>query len=433
MARVLVIEDDAGIRANILDLLEAEGYEAVGAEDGRAGIAKALADPPALVVCDIAMPFASGYEVLRALRQHDATRPVPFVFLTAKADRDDVRLGMNLGADDYITKPFTRVELLDAVRARLERASARGASPAQRIASAPAEEAPVIVLDERMRSIYDVARRAAAGPISILVLGETGVGKDVLAREIHRASPRASGPFVALNCAALSETLLESEIGDIPMTTQVKLLRVLEERKVRRVGARAPIPIDVRFVSATHKDIEEDAARGAFRADLLFRLNGLTLHVPPLRERSAEILPLAEAMLAATSRALGRATPRLADEVVEALFEHEWPGNVRELRHAMERAALLASGERVTLEHLPAKIAASLGETGASRELRAEVGDLPRARDAVVAEVERRRIEDALARSGGNQTHAAALLGISRRTLVSRLSEYEFPRPRKRS
>jgi two-component system, NtrC family, response regulator AtoC len=485
MTRILVIEDDLGIRSNILDLLEAEGFDPVGAADGSAGVVEALAKPPDLVLCDITMPLLDGYGVLKALAEHPATAAIPFVFLTAKADRCEIRYGMNLGADDYVTKPFTRQDLLETVRARLDRSRVRAArSPSEappedpgREGSRPLPPPPrVVVLDPTMKALYAEARLAARGPISVLLLGETGVGKEMLALEIHRTSPRASGPFVALNCASLADSLLESElfgheknsftgathakpglletagggtvlldeIGDIPLATQVKLLRVIEERKVTRVGGRVAIPIDVRFVSATHRDLEGEAQRGGFRQDLLFRLNGVTLEIPPLRERKAELEVLASVFLEGAAHALGRPTPRIAPAALGALLAYEWPGNVRELRHAMERAALMCAGEEVALEHLPprvaavggrgpARVASTLASSSAVAPSGAHAsGDLREERRVAVEDIERRQIEDALARCGGNQTAAAALLGISRRTLVARLAQYDFPRPRKR-
>ncbi len=485
MTRILVIEDDAGIRSNILELLEAEEFEAVGAADGAAGVAEALARAPDLVLCDITMPVLDGYGVLKALSEHDATASVPFVFLSARAERAEIRLGMNLGADDYVTKPYARSDLLEAIRARLERARVRQSQvperpSSERQARPSRAERPTraIVLEPRMQAVYDEARRAALGPISILILGETGVGKEVLAHEIHRVSPRARGPFVALNCAALSETLLESElfghekgaftgaaqakrgllesadggtvfldeVGDLPLSTQVKLLRVLEERRVMRVGGRTPTPVDMRVISATNRDIERDAQRGTFRADLLFRLNGATLTIPPLRERRVEIESLARVFLAAAATELDRPAPRLGPDALARLLTHDWPGNIRELRNAVERAVLMCGGDEIRAEHLPSRLAAGgaavalapgrgLAPTTPAGHAPMPEGSPTEAREerrVAVEDVERRQIEDALARCGGNQTQAASMLGISRRTLVSRLSQYAFPRPRRR-
>jgi two-component system sensor histidine kinase/response regulator len=209
--RVLIIEDDSLIRENLIELLTEEGFDASGAENGRVGLDLALKDPPAIVLCDVRMPELDGYGVLEAIRENPATRGLPFIFLSAKADRADVRAGMNLGADDYVTKPFTRAELLEAVRARLARIES--ARPAEAATPAKvAQAASIVVEDPVMQGVYQLAAKAAQALISVLVLGETGVGKEVLAQTIHKLSQRREGPCLALNCAAISESLLEGEL-----------------------------------------------------------------------------------------------------------------------------------------------------------------------------------------------------------------------------
>jgi DNA-binding NtrC family response regulator len=345
-----------------------------------------------------------------------------------------------------------------------------------RRAPLPADGAPgeddgegPVVLDPAMQALHDEAARIAAAPISVLLLGETGVGKEVLARTIHQRSGRARGPFLALNCAALSESLLESElfghekgaftgateqrpglfeaaargtvfldeVGELPMSVQVKLLRVLEDRTVLRVGGRSPRPIDVRFVSATNRDLEAEVARGAFRQDLFFRLNGTSLLIPPLRRRAAEIGQLARRFLAGACRQLDRpGVPTISPEALAALTRYPWPGNIRELRNVIERAAVLSVVDVLLPEHLPAKILAAPGAPAAP----AQAAKAPavaetkpeKLRDEVWA-LERQRILEALEKCAGNQTQAAALLGIPRRTLIVRIEEYGLPRPRKRA
>ena len=477
-SRVLVVEDDPVIRANVLELLTEEGYEVISAQDGADGIALAKARIPDLVVCDITLPKLDGYAVLRAIREDPAIASTPFVFLTAKGERSDIRTGMNLGADDYLSKPFTAKELLDAVYIRMRRVSellARGrAALEQDTGVAPSVLSPaflqsdgVVVLAPNMVLLYEQVARAAASPINVLVLGETGVGKEVLARAVHNLSTRKSGPFVALNCAALTESLLQSElfghekgaftgalqaraglletaaggtvfldeIGELPLSIQTKLLRALEDRKVLRVGARAEREIDVRFVAATNRDIEAEAEAGTFREDLFYRLNGISFTIPPLRDRPAEIAALSRMFLARYNGELGRkAALNLSDEVVRLLESYPWPGNVRELRNAIERGAVLCSGDVLRPEHLPARIVSGgLGRQSSTppglESTREDI--LARARNELQG-VERQRILDALEQTGGNQTRAAEALGISRRTLVYRLSELGVPRPRKR-
>jgi DNA-binding NtrC family response regulator len=460
--RVLVIEDDENIRSNVLEMLDAEGFVGEGAPDGRAGIEALQADPPDLILCDVMLPEMDGYAVLSVVREHPLLQDLPFVFLSARADRSDVRRGMQLGADDYVTKPFSLTELAEVIRTRLRRRDEMRSRPTPtpaRPRRAPRPPATVVIGDPITRALHAQAERVAQSTLSVLLLGETGSGKEVLAQSIHRASPRADGPFIALNCAALTESLLESElfghekgaftgalqarpglfeaaaggtlfldeIGDMPLSTQVKLLRVLEDRHVVRVGGRTPIAVDARFIAATHRDLEDEAERGAFRQDLYFRLAGITLDVPPLRARTGEIAELAQLFARRAGADLGRSpTPTLAPETLALLLRHRWPGNVRELRNVIERAVVLATGPSLLPEHLPTKLRA----TAHSVPPPAEAPREQLKRD--MAAIEKQHISDALDRAGGNQTLAAELLGISRRTLVSRVSEYDLRRPRKR-
>jgi transcriptional regulator with PAS, ATPase and Fis domain len=319
------------------------------------------------------------------------------------------------------------------------------------------------VANDGMARLERLVDRIAAGNISVLVLGETGVGKEVMAETIHRRSARAGRPFLRLNCAALTETLVENElfgheksaftgahapkpgllesaqggtifldeVGELPPALQVKLLRVLEERQVLRVGGLKARPIDVRFISATNRDLELEMSSGRFRRDLYFRLDGISLVIPPLRERIAEIEPLARRFVAESARQQGRVEPRLSPDVLAYLRRYAWPGNIRELRNMMERAVLLCAGDVIGVEHVPIErigivpattpqAASDLQQTSAG--LRREIGTL-----------ERRRISDALVACAGNQSHAAKLLGISRGTLVARLEAYGLPRPRRRT
>ena len=466
MKRVLVIDDDPGILDNVLELLEAEGFDGVGAHDGKSGVAKALSRTPDLIVCDIGMPVMDGYAVLESIRDYPQTATVPFIFLTARASRADIRQGMNLGADDYLTKPFARRELLEAVRSRLDRHAALTGEPdaAPDPSGAPTSASGPIVESAALRAVYAEAVAAARSDLSVLLLGETGVGKDVLAHAVHRASRRAAEPFVPLNCAALSDSLLESElfghekgaftgatsrreglfeaadggtvfldeIGDLPSATQVTLLRVLEDRRVRRVGGRSYLDIDVRFVSATNKDLQAESAAGRFRMDLFYRIGAVVLTVPPLRERLADIAPLVQRFGDGMRKRMGWAGPVVVEpEALDTLVAAAWPGNVRELRNVVERAVALSGGDAVASSHLPAPLrGGGVAPMGSPAEAARSGGLIEDAR-AHQRELEKRRIQEALDAHGGNQTRTARALGISRRTLINRLDEFGLPRPRK--
>ncbi|MCA9654963.1 MAG: sigma 54-interacting transcriptional regulator [Myxococcales bacterium] len=316
----------------------------------------------------------------------------------------------------------------------------------------------IVVQDRAMTSLYQLAERVAKSTINVLLLGETGVGKDVMARKIHAMSPRADKPFLPLNCGALTEQLLESElfghekgaftgaveskqglleaanegtvfldeVGELPMTVQVKLLRVLEERAVRRVGGLRSKPFDIRFVAATNRDLNKAIQEGSFRSDLFYRLNGISLVIPPLRQRVGEIKGLTQRFVEEASKRAGRSEPpSVSPEAMSWLEGYHWPGNIRELQNSIERAVLLCAGDVITLEHLP--VGQGMTPTGA-------MGPTP-TEPALAADdedPERRRILEALEQCAGNQTRAAKLLGISRNTLLARLDQYDIPRPRKR-
>jgi DNA-binding NtrC family response regulator len=317
---------------------------------------------------------------------------------------------------------------------------------------------------EAMRRVHELAERAAAGTINVLITGETGVGKELLAETVHRASPRRGGPYVCLNCAALSETLLESElfghergaftgavqakpglletaargtlfldeVGELPLSTQAKLLRVIETREVMRVGAIKARAIDVRFLAATNRVLEDEVARGAFRQDLYYRLNGISLLIPPLRARVDEIEPLARSFVENAAKVSDRPVPKLAPASLKLLLSYPWPGNIRELRNTIERALLLSNGDSITPEDLPLE---KMRGTPVSMERVPEAA--PRAAQSFAVPVlddesrlDYERIVESLSLCSGNQTRAAKLLGMSRRTFCARLKAYNIPRPR---
>jgi DNA-binding NtrC family response regulator len=386
----------------------------------------------------------------------------------AKADRLSGDLEDSLGAEVSVAiYPADGRDAGALVAHASERA--RGASP-----GGPA----IVVENSAMQQIHRLIERIAPSDISVLILGETGVGKEVIAEAVHTRSSRHEGPLLRLNCAALSESLLESElfghekgafsgadrtkvgllesasrgtvfldeIGELPMSMQVKLLRVLEERRVRRVGGLESIPVDIRLVSATNRDLEAEIDRGRFRMDLYYRLNGIAIVIPPLRERMEEIIPLARSFIEKVGAPLGRSAPVLSDEAIAMLLAYGWPGNIRELKNVMERAVLLAD-DRITKAHLPADKMSGALRYEAQRELTrvpprrgasslVAPAPIPPTADGdglrtEIEELEKRRIVEALERCGGVQTKAAKMLGMSRGTFLARLDAYGIPRPRK--
>jgi transcriptional regulator with PAS, ATPase and Fis domain len=337
----------------------------------------------------------------------------------------------------------------------------------------------VVPVDRTMQDLYSLAARVAPGTIAVLILGETGVGKEVLAEKVHLLSPRAERPYLRLNCAALSETLLESElfghergaftgavvakpglletadggsvfldeVGELPLSTQVKLLRVIEDRTVLRVGGLKPRRIDVRFIAATNRELDAEVARGAFRQDLFFRLNGATLVIPPLRERLGEVPELVESFRRQAASQLGHATvPGISAEALATLQQYSWPGNIRELRNVIERAVLLCGAGPILPSHLPLEkmrvtfsmvSPAALPPPAPRPSAPPDPSEVPtpallRRGAQLTPEAERAQIEEALLACGGNQTRAAQRLGIGRRTLINRLEEFGLVRPRKR-
>jgi two-component system, NtrC family, response regulator AtoC len=345
-----------------------------------------------------------------------------------------VRIGMAIHPDDGVSADA----LIGVVTAQLE-----GEAP---------HDADTILVDPTMKDLHRIVDRVALGSISILLLGETGVGKEVIAEAIHHRSPRAGAPFVRLNCAALSEALVESElfghekgaftgadqakvglmetasggtlfldeVGELPLATQAKLLRAIEQREILRVGGIKPRAIDARLVSATNRDLEGEVRAGRFRSDLYYRLNGVTLVVPPLRQRPAEIEPLARLFLARCARQLAIEAPEIGAAAIALLARYAWPGNIRELKNVVERALLLSSGEAIEPLHLPFEKMNTAWPAPERSEARDE-------------DPRRAEIVEALEKCAGNQTRAAELLGISRQTLVKWLDKYNFPRPQKGS
>jgi len=442
---VLVIDDEPGLRQSLGLLLSDAGYAITAESDGKRGLARALAEPFDLVLCDVRMPEMDGLAFLRAFRQQGGQSLV--IVMSAYGGEDAALAAMQEGAYDYIPKPFRPDEVVLTLRKAEERERLRRevAGLRAQLASAPGERA-IVAASPAMRDALELVARVAEHRTTVLITGESGTGKEVIARAIHHASPRAREAFVAINCAAIPENLLESElfghrrgaftgatadkpglfeqadggtlfldeIGELPLGLQAKLLRVLQEGELRRVGDDKNRHVDVRVLGATAKDLEREAKAGRFRDDLFYRLNVVTVYLPPLAERAQDVAPLAQHFAALLSDRLGRKLT-LSAVTVAWLEAQPWPGNVRELAHAIERAAVLTDADVLEPEHFrerpgaapPAVQAVESGDDGTLR--------------AAVERIERDTISAALRAADGNRRLAAQRLGISLRTLFYKL------------
>jgi DNA-binding NtrC family response regulator len=437
MATVLIVDDDAALRESIAETLADLGHRSVQAENGQVALAR-LAEPGIdAVLLDLRMPGMDGLEVLRRARARARPHAPPIAVLTAVPTAANTIEAMRFGAIDHIAKPVGRADLA-ALLARMLQPAAQ----AERAATA-ANEA-LVGASAPMREVLKTIGLLADADATVLILGETGTGKEVVAHAIHRHGRRAAKPFVAVNCAAIPGELLESqlfghargaftgavsdrlgsfreahggtlfldEIGDMDLAMQAKLLRVLQDRMVVPVGGK-PVAVDVRIIAATHRDLGRAVAQGRFREDLFYRLRVVPVRLPPLRERLADILPLAEHFLAVA--AAGGAPKQLAADAAARLLAHAWPGNVRELRNAMERVAALVRAPVLT-----AGVLDFLGDPPNAGEPDWLAGDLPTA----VARLEAAMIRRALAASNGNRSDAAQRLGIHRQLLYAKLRRY---------
>ncbi|MGR8921403.1 MAG: sigma-54-dependent transcriptional regulator [Gammaproteobacteria bacterium] len=435
-SQILIVEDDAALRDALLDTAEIAGLAATGATDGEAALA--LMDEHAydLVLSDIQMAPMDGHDLLKAIRRRD--RDVPVVLMTAYESVSSAVSALREGATDYLIKPFEAEVLMGRIESWLPGDEA-------------VDEDDVIAIDPASLAVFDLARRVARTDASVMITGESGVGKEVVFRTIHRHSERAEQTPVAINCAAIPDNMLEAvlfgyekgaftgaykacpgkfeqaqdssllldEISEMPLALQAKLLRVLQERQVERLGSNKLLSLDVRIVATSNRDLREEVEAGLFREDLYYRLNVMPLAVPALRERRDDIVPLAESLLARAARRAGRETPALGLGAQTRLLAYDWPGNVRELDNVMQRALILAQGDAIepddiTFDGAPAPRAAA----PAAADPDTLGGDLK--------DHERRLILGALAEGQGSRKFAAEKLGISPRTLrykIARMRE----------
>ena len=433
---ILIVDDDELIRSFLHTILKEEGYRVDEAKNGREGLAKVIAGDYALVITDLKMPALSGLELLQEGRKQKPE--ARWIVITAFGSIENAVEAMKAGADDYLTKPFHDPGDLRRVIQRVLR-EAQAEQTISFLSEELGKQFPpleMIFLGEKMQQVHRLVKEVAPTPTSVLISGASGTGKELVARVVHQFSPRKEKPFVAVHCAALAETLLESElfghergaftgavnprkgrfeladggtifldeIGDLPPAVQVKLLRVLQEREFERVGGTKTLSVDVRVISATNKDLKTEVDSRRFREDLFYRLNVFPIPLPPLAERPEAILPLAEYFANKFAVSFGKRFSGLTPLAQAALKGYGWPGNIRELQNVIERAAILSSGE-VDAHHLNLEFAEN---------------DPPPA-EGLLRNLEQETIQKVLSEVGGNRKRAAQILGISLRTLQYRI------------
>jgi DNA-binding NtrC family response regulator len=446
---VLVVDDESGILDTLRILLRNEGFEVTTAQGGKAGLEQIRSGAHDIILSDVRMPQVSGLDILTAAREQDPMTPV--ILMTAQASLQSAISAVNSGAFYYIQKPFSNDELVAILRRACEYRAVRVENKQLKQEIRRRDKSAVsrpIGKSKRFLDVLKLAEHVAPTDSTVLIQGESGTGKEVIARYVHNLSNRADGPFLSINCGALPENLLESElfghvkgsftgavrdkqglfaaarggsffldeVGEMPASLQVKLLRVLQEREAIPVGATEAIPVDVRIIAATNRDLEEEIRRGNFRSDLFYRLNVIALNLPALRERRDDLLLLIEALLQNLASENGSEPKALSSEALDAVMVYEWPGNVRELENALEHAVVLSRGNLIEGHALPERITKRRKEPlVAERSYR----------NPTLEVIERAYIMWVLQAEGGNKTRAAEVLGIDPSTLYRKLSRYE--------
>lgn len=448
MKCILIADDDEGIRQILAIQLGDAGYRVVEARDGLEAIELFRNEKPELVLTDLRMPYKDGQSLLESIRQEDSEATV--VLMSAYATVETAVEVMKSGAFDFLIKPFNEHEMLACVQRALDVSHLKQENRELRKALCHTDEEAIETSSPQLKAVYAQARAVADTDATLLILGNTGSGKEYLARDIHKHSQRRDGPWIVVNCGALPETLVEAElfghtkgaftgatqarqgrimaadggtlfldeIGDLPLDTQVKLLRFLQEGEIQAVGSDAPAKANVRVIAATHRNLPEMIREGSFREDLYYRLNIISLTLPDLNQRRGDIASLADTFMSASARCHGRAAPQLSGKALQLLEAAAWPGNVRQLKNLCERWTLLYPGQELA----PQVIA---GELSATATPAADTSAWQLPADGIdLAELEKSLIEQALAQTGGNKSAAARLLGMTRHTLDYRLEKH---------
>ena len=458
--RVMIVEDEVHALHGLAELVSSWGYETEMAGDGMEAMEKLNGWQPGIIVTDLKMPRMNGLELLQQLSE--TKNQCTVVVLTAQGSIELAVEAMKIGAYDFIQKPVEPMRLRTALsNATHMRETERELEVTRRKLRDTGILGPLVGSSRKMRDIYAMIEQVAPSNVSVLITGESGTGKELVARALHELSPRKPRPFVAVNCAAIPETLIESEIfghekgsftgalerragcfelaeegtllldeiGEMPIATQAKLLRVLEERKLRRLGSKMESPVDVRVLAATNKNPDTAVSAGQLRADLYYRLNVFNIHMPPLREHKEDIPAIVEALVLDMNEKHGREVPGVDPGMLQRLMQYDWPGNVRELRNTIERAVILCGGHPVGIQHLPPGFGSrgveASPESAFANTVKVEVG-------TTVDEAERLLIVKTLASTNNNKTRAAEILGISLKTLHNKLKEYSQSRLRPR-
>ena len=451
MRRILVVDDEENLRLVLRTMLKRAGYEVETASTGEEALEKVEAFGPDVVLTDVRMPKMSGLDLLASLRAKNS--PATVIVMSAYGSVDLALEAMKAGAYDYVAKPFKPDEILLTLRKAEERESLRRENRQLREEIRRENKFDeILAKSASMMEIFRTITKIADYKTTVLVVGESGVGKELVARAVHRRGSRASGPFVAINCGAIPENLLESElfghkkgaftdanadrrglfeeatggtlfldeIGELPLALQVKLLRVLQEETIRRLGDTKDVKIDVRIIAATHRDLQGEVKAGRFREDLFYRLNVLPLTIPPLRDRKEDIPLLIDHFIARNNARLGTAIQGLDADARKALIDYAWPGNVRELENTIERAMVLADSEQLHVQDLPERVR----EARDPVQMQLASGELSiKKTTRIIEEVLIRR---ALQKTKGNRTRAAEVLEISHRALLYKLKDYKI-------
>ncbi len=461
-AKILLIEDDASTAASLKKVLCAEDYEVDTTSRGDTGLELARQNEYNVVISDLRLPGLGGLDLVAQL--HAAKPKQPIVLMTAHGTTETAIEATKRGACDYLLKPFEADELLDLVASAV--ASSRLMSEAVEMGEARTDQSAIIGKSRAMQAIYKEIGRVAATPTTVLIRGATGTGKELIARAIYQHSLRADKPFIAVNCAAIPDALLESElfghergaftgaqarrigrfeqahegtifldeIGDLNANTQGKLLRVLQERCIQRLGSETNIPVDVRVLAATHRDLEAAIKEKEFREDLFYRLSVVTIALPPLNERTEDIPQLAKYFIHRYGKELGHDSPSVQPEAISFLQNQPWPGNVRELENVIRQALLSARPFGISLEHVQQVLAKTRKPVGASQQThaayiaellnRAQSGDVHDAYARLIADLEPELFKQAIQLAQGNQSKAARWLGIGRMRLREKLTQF---------